>query len=76
MTGDDEKKQMQLIGPAPAAVAKISDIYRTVLYIKHESKQFLIACKDRIEEMMKEMIKDNGQGEQMLQFDFDPVNLF
>lgn len=66
------KEQMQLIGPVPAAVARINDIYRTVLYIKHGSKQFLIACKDRIEEM----IKDGEQGGQILQFDFDPVNLF
>ena len=67
-----EKEHTQIIGPAPAAVARINDIHRTVLYIKHESKQFLIACKDRIEGMTKAM----EQGSQMLQFDFDPMNLF
>lgn len=67
-----EREQAQLIGPTPAAVAKINDIYRTVLYIKHESKRFLIGCKDRIEEMVKNTEQESG----MLQFDFDPMNLF
>lgn len=67
-----EKEQTQIIGPAPAAVSRINDIHRTVLYIKHESKRFLIVCKDRIEEMTK----DTEQGSQTLQFDFDPINLF
>ncbi len=67
-----EKEHTQIIGPVPAAVARINDIYRTVLYIKHESKQYLVACKDRIEEMAKDM----EQGSRMIQFDFDPMNLF
>lgn len=67
-----EREQTQLIGPVPAAVARINDIHRIVLYIKHESKRFLIACKDRMEEAAKDMEPGNG----MLQFDFDPMNLF
>lgn len=72
LSESQEMEAAQLIGPVPAAVARINDIHRTVFYIKHESKQFLIACKDRIEEMTKDM----EQGSQMLQFDFDPMNLF
>ena len=72
LSESQEKEQTQIIGPVPAALARINDIHRTVLYIKHESKQFLIACKDWIEGMTKDM----EQGSQMLQFDFDPVNLF
>lgn len=72
LSGSGEKERTQLIGPVPAAVARINDIHRTVLYMKHESKRFLIECKDRIEEMMK----DDTQEERTLQFDFDPMNLF
>ena len=63
---------LTVIGPAAASVAKISDVYRTVLYVKHQNKRMLIAAKDTIEELMKEQ----EQGGRMVQFDFDPVNPF
>ena len=63
---------LTVIGPAAASVAKISDVYRTVLYVKHQNKRVLIAAKDTIEELMKEQ----EQGGRMVQFDFDPVNPF
>ena len=59
-----------LIGPAPAAVGKINDIYRYGVYIKHKDYQKLVKIKDRIEQ--KRAAADNAKG--MCQFDFDPIN--
>lgn len=59
-----------LIGPAPAAVGKINDIYRYGIYIKHKDYQKLVKIKDQIEK--KRALSESAKG--MCQFDFDPLN--
>lgn len=59
-----------LIGPAPAAVGKINDIYRYGVYIKHKDYQKLVKIKDHIEK--QRTLQKDAKG--MCQFDFDPVN--
>ncbi len=63
-------KMIQIIGPAPAGIGKVNDIYRFVFYVKHEEYQVLIDIKDRLEEIYSAM--DLRQIN--IQFDFDPIN--
>lgn len=59
----------EIIGPVPAAIAKINDIYQTVIYFKHKDKSVLIEVKDKIEAVQKTM----DQTKLVIQFDFDPL---
>lgn len=43
-------QQIQVLGPAEEAIAKIQDVYRMVIYVKHENPQVLTAIKNRIEQ--------------------------
>lgn len=43
-------QQIQVLGPAEEAIAKIQDVYRMVIYVKHENLQVLTAIKNRIEQ--------------------------
>ncbi len=61
---------MQIIGPAPATISKINDIFRFVFYVKSAEYDKLIRIKDILEMEIKEKA---GSGEQV-QFDFDPMN--
>ncbi len=61
---------MTLIGPAPAAVGRINDIFRFVFYVKGTNYDKLISIKDSLEERIQTM---QPAGESV-QFDFDPVN--
>lgn len=63
--------KMQVIGPASASIAKINDIYRQVIYLKHKEYDSLVNLKDRIELFLKE--KDDMK-QVNITFDFDPMN--
>lgn len=71
--GEEREKQdktFRVIGPAPAAVSRIQDIFRFVFYIKSEKYGTLVEMKDLLEEKLAKMqLKD-----ELVQFDFDPVN--
>ena len=66
------EKGLYIIGPAPAAVSKINDLYRHTLYFKHSDYEKLVQIKDMLETYMKEHDLKN----QNVQFDFDPMNTF
>lgn len=66
-------KKLQMIGPADAAVARVNDIYKKVLYFKHPDYGVLIQIKDKVEQLMEEK---QGVRNVSVQFDFDPVNGF
>ncbi len=70
MVGEQKESSMQIIGPAPAGIGKVNDVYRFVFYIKHNDYQTLISIKDRLEEIYSAM--DVRQIN--IQFDFDPIN--
>lgn len=61
-----------MIGPVPAAVSKINDLYRHVLYLKHSDYEKLVCVKDLLEEYSKNLELKN----QTVQFDFDPMNTY
>jgi len=65
-----QSEQIQVIGPAPAAIGKIGDKYRTVFYGKSGSMTGLIRVRDRLEAALEE--ERSG----MVQFDFDPMNSY
>lgn len=60
-----------LIGPADAAVAKINDIYKKVIYMKARDYQTLVAAKD----LAEQYVRDNRDYRNVtLQFDFNPAD--
>ena len=61
----------QLIGPADAAVAKIKDVYRRVLYLKHPDYRILVKVKDFLEKRLK---NTRNWKKVSIQFDFNPMN--
>ncbi len=69
---DDSKRGILVIGPAPAAIGRINDVYRYVFYCKAECEQYLIDSKDHIEQYIKKL----GNIRETVYFDFDPVNAF
>ena len=65
-------KRLQIIGPAPAALGKVNDIFRFVFYIKYEKYDTLVEVKDKLEERVQSLQLKN----EMMQIDFNPVNAF
>ena len=66
-------KNIMLVGPADASIAKISDVYRKVIYMKAPEYATLVACKD----LMERKIKNNSTFSNVsVQFDFNPTSGF
>lgn len=66
-------QKLQLVGPTDAAVAKVNDIYRKVIYIKTREYDTLVDIKDNIEKY----VKDNPAYRNVsVQFDFNPTSGF
>ncbi len=59
-----------VMGPSPAAVGKMKDIFRKVLYYKHRDIETLEALRDQIERYLEE----EGGANQSVYFDMDPLN--
>ena len=67
------ERQVQVIGPADAAVAKVNDIYKKVLYLKAKDYEKLVEIKNRLEHFMRD---NRAFSDTIVQFDFNPVNGF
>ena len=63
----------RVLGPADAAVAKVKDIYKKVVFMKSEEYDMLIRVKDEIEAYFRDA---DGFRNLMVRFDFDPMNGF
>ncbi len=63
-----------IIGPAMAAISKINDIYRMVIYVKNEDFDALTDIKDMLEQVLDEWEKKGITKQLQVQFDFDPMN--
>lgn len=61
-----------IIGPSKAAVSKINDTYRFVIYCKEKDYQKLQLYKDLTETYRKNLPGNSA----FVQFDFDPVNTY
>lgn len=44
---------LHVIGPAPAAVGKVKDVYKRVIYLKHENYDLLIRVRERLEKYIE-----------------------
>ena len=65
-----------IIGPASAVIGKINDIFRMVIYVKHENLYQLTDIKDTVEGVLGEWEKRGFLRNIQVQFDFDPVRGF
>ncbi len=65
-----EGENVKVIGPAPASIGKINDIFRFVFYVKHQKYDRLVQMKDILEEKLHIW----QPGAETVQFDFDPMN--
>lgn len=61
-----------IIGPAPALIGKINDIYRYGVYIKNKDYGKLVEIRNSIERLRSLQERPRG----MCQFDFDPMNAY
>ena len=59
--------RIPVIGPAYAAVGKVNDIYRKVLYLKHRDERILQDIKDKTEKYIK---LNSGFKRLYIQFDY------
>lgn len=61
---------LQILGPAPASIGRINDIFRFVFYVKYQNYDKLVQIKDILERKLKEW----EPRQENVQFDFNPVN--
>lgn len=65
--------ELVMIGPADASVAKVKDLYKKVIYFKHEEYVQLVRVKDALEEFIS---RHKEFADVTVQFDFNPMNGF
>ncbi len=73
LSQQQQLSRLQLIGPTEPAVAKVSDIYKRVIYLKHAQYAVLVQIKDYIEKYLE---NNQAYRDVMVQFDFNPMNGF
>lgn len=70
------KGEWPVIGPAPASVGKIQDIFRFMIYVKHMDYRRLIEAKNTVETFLAEREEKGMAGKETVQFDFDPMGAY
>ena len=70
---EKEQEPVQLLNPGQAAIAKLRDMYRQVLFIKHKDVERLEQLKSRLEPVLEKHPLFAGV---QIQFDFDPINIY
>lgn len=69
--GENLRDRRIVIGPSPAGIGKIDDVYRFVFYVKHREYEQLVQVKDALEAH----IQESNISRVSVQFDFDPINI-
>ena len=67
------KGRIFVVGPADAAVSKVNDIYKKVIYIRAKEYETLVTIKDGIERFTGANAEFKNT---IVQFDFNPMNQF
>lgn len=67
-----EAGRLSVIGPSEPAVSKIRDVYRRVMYIKHQDYDVLVDIKDMLEAEAAVWEDEDVS----LVFDFNPMNMY
>ncbi len=70
-TGELSVIGARITGPAEAAIGKLRDIYRRVLYVRNDNYDRLVFIKDEIERFL---LEDNSYKKAYVSFDFDPMD--
>ena len=66
-------ERVVMVGPADAAVAKVNDVYKKVIYLRGADYQKLVQIKDGIERF----VADNATYKNtIVQFDFNPMSAY
>ena len=71
--GSSGKERIQVIGPADAAIAKVNDVFRKIIYVKAADYGALVSVKNRLDQDLRE---DPVLKKVNVQFDFNPMNGF
>lgn len=66
------KPDIQVLGVSEASISKIKDVYRYVIYVKAQRLETLMILKNLLEKRKAE----KHSGKEIVQYDFDPVNVF
>lgn len=67
------RENVQIIGPSAPYVGKVHDIFRRILYFKHQEYGILIEVKNKLEEYIE---INPGYQKVRIQFDFNPMGGF
>lgn len=67
------RDDVSIIGPTSPSVGKVNDVYRKVIYLKHEEYGVLIDLKDKLEKYIE---INSGFKDMWIQFDFNPMRIF
>jgi primosomal protein N' (replication factor Y) len=65
-------KKPRILGPSPASIGKINDVYRYIFYIKHRDYHVLVDIKDDLEDYINTMNWNSDS----VQFDFNPMSSY
>jgi primosomal protein N' (replication factor Y) len=69
----EEIPKLIRIGPSDCTIAKINDIYKKVLYVKHYEYEKLVQVKNKLEKYIE---KNEKYKNVSVQFDFNPMNTY
>ena len=64
---------VNVMNPGQAALSKLKDVYRQVIYLKHEDADVLLDLKNRLTPVLESHALFAGVN---VQFDFDPLNRY
>lgn len=67
------EKPVNIMNPGQASLAKLKDIYRQVIYLKHEDGEVLLDLKNRLTPVLETHALFAGVN---VQFDYDPLNRY
>lgn len=67
---ETKSKSCRILGPQPAAIEKLNDIYRQVIYIKEKDVRCLIELRNALSDAVKKQDFPSGC---LVQFDFNPI---
>lgn len=70
VTGNGIMGRAVMIGPTPASISKIRDIYRHMIYVKSRDLNIITMVKDTAEAFVEQMENKNIR----ISFDLDPLN--
>ena len=60
-------EDLHVIGPAPASIGKMKDVYKRVLYLKHREYSLLVSVRERLERYIE---ANSGFRKIYIQYDF------